>query len=95
MWEPLLTGSLSCQFKDEVVKEVVERMCSDFSGQCCTHKTPNCDGPLEALGAVGGVNIKGPKVNSSTGPPAYSSLGYTPECSKCKRPATDGAYQCR
>ncbi|XP_024243303.2 next to BRCA1 gene 1 protein isoform X1 [Oncorhynchus tshawytscha] len=84
------------KFKDEVVKEVVERMCSDFSGQCCTHKTPNCDGPLEALGAVGGVNIKGPKVNSSsTGPPAYSSLGYTPECSKCKRPATDGAYQCR
>ncbi|XP_029540347.2 next to BRCA1 gene 1 protein-like isoform X1 [Oncorhynchus nerka] len=83
------------KFKDEVVKEVVERMCSDFSGQCCTHKTPNCDGPLEALGAVGGVNIKGPKVNSSIGPPAYSSLGYTPECSKCKRPATDGAYQCR
>ncbi|XP_014034569.2 next to BRCA1 gene 1 protein isoform X3 [Salmo salar] len=84
------------KFKDEVVKEVVERMCSDFSGQCCTHKAPNPDGPLEVLGAVGGVNIKGPKVNSSsTGPPAYSSLGYTPECSKCKRPATDGAYQCR
>ncbi|KAM9411361.1 next to BRCA1 gene 1 protein-like isoform 4-T4 [Salvelinus alpinus] len=84
------------KFKDEVVKEVVERMCSDFSGQCCTHKAPNPGGPLEALGAVGGVNIKGPRVNSSsTGPPAYSSLGYTPECSKCKRPATDGAYQCR
>ncbi|KAK6302004.1 hypothetical protein J4Q44_G00280570 [Coregonus suidteri] len=83
------------KFKDEVVKEVVERMCNDFSGQCCTHKAPDPDGPLEALGAVGRVNIKGTKVNSSsTGPPAYSSLGYTPDCSKCKRPATDGAYKC-
>ncbi|KAK6329301.1 hypothetical protein J4Q44_G00012790 [Coregonus suidteri] len=83
------------KFKDEVVKEVVERMCNDFSGQCCTHKAPDPDGPLEALGAVGGVNVKGPKISSfSTGPPAYTSLGYTPDCSKCKRPASDGAYQC-
>ncbi|XP_010864850.2 NBR1 autophagy cargo receptor a isoform X2 [Esox lucius] len=83
------------KFKDEVVKEVVERMCNDFSGQCCTHKVPDLDRPLEALGAVGGVNVKGPKISPfSTGPPAYTSLGYTPDCSKCKRPASDGAYQC-
>ncbi|XP_071248005.1 next to BRCA1 gene 1 protein-like isoform X1 [Salvelinus alpinus] len=83
------------KFKDEVVKEVVEKMCNDFSGQCCTHKAPDPDGPLEALGAVGGVNVKGPKISSSsTGPPSYTSLGYTPDCSKCKRPASDGAYQC-
>ncbi|KAL0984183.1 hypothetical protein UPYG_G00138230 [Umbra pygmaea] len=82
------------KFKDEVVKEVVERMCNDFSGQCCTHKAPDLDRPLEGLGAVGGVNVKGPKFCSSTGPPSYTSLGYTPYCSKCKNPAFDGAYQC-
>ncbi|KAJ7987718.1 hypothetical protein DPEC_G00329400 [Dallia pectoralis] len=83
------------KFKDEVVKEVVERMCNDFSGQCCTHKVPDLDRPLEAFGAVGGVNVKGPKISSfPTGPPAYTSLGYTPDCSMCKRPASDGAYQC-
>ncbi|XP_051959242.1 next to BRCA1 gene 1 protein-like isoform X2 [Xyrauchen texanus] len=26
------------RFKDQVVREVVDRMCSEFSGQCCTHR---------------------------------------------------------
>ncbi|KAM9425796.1 LOW QUALITY PROTEIN: NBR1 autophagy cargo receptor a [Pholidichthys leucotaenia] len=75
------------KFKDEVVKEVVERMCSDFSGQCCTHKSS--DGPQEPIGAVGGV--MGPKPGPST---SNGSLGYTPNCSSCNKLTSEGAYKC-
>lgn len=80
--------SVCPQFKDEVVKEVVERMCSDFSGQCCTHKSP--DGIPEATGATGGVMGCQPGPSTSNG-----SLGYTPNCSSCHKPTADGAYKCR
>lgn len=76
------------QFKDEVVKEVVERMCSDFSGQCCTHKSS--DGNLEAGAAAGGVMGPPPGPSTSSG-----SLGYTPNCSSCHKLTSDGAYKCR
>lgn len=76
------------QFKDEVVKEVVERMCSDFSGQCCTHKSS--EGNLEASGASGGVMGPPPGPSTSNG-----SLGYTPTCSSCHKLTSDGAYKCR
>lgn len=79
---------LCSQFKDEVVKEVVERMCSDFSVQCCTHKSP--EGPHEPSGAIGG--IMGPKPGPST---SNGSLGYTPNCSSCNKPTSEGAYKCR
>ncbi|XP_053269468.1 NBR1 autophagy cargo receptor a isoform X1 [Pleuronectes platessa] len=75
------------KFKDEVVKEVVERMCSDFSGQCCTHKSS--DGPPEPSGASGGPI--GPRPGPST---SSGSLGYTPNCSSCTKLTSEGAYKC-
>ncbi|XP_067101186.1 NBR1 autophagy cargo receptor a isoform X1 [Osmerus mordax] len=85
---PVWFRSYMEKFKDEVVKEVVERMCNDFSGQCCTHKVP--DGPSEDLGAVGGDVAQGLKVGSSTN----SACGYTPACSSCKKLTSEGAYKC-
>nr|XP_046232480.1 NBR1 autophagy cargo receptor a [Scatophagus argus] len=84
---PMWFRSYMEKFKDEVVKEVVERMCSDFSGQCCTHKSS--DGPHEAGGAIGGPI--GPRPGPST---ANGSLGYTPNCSSCNKLTSDGAYKC-
>eukprot|EP00064_Thunnus_orientalis_P006269 superscaffoldBa00000647_g6285 len=77
-------------FKDEVVKEVVERMCNDFSGQCCTHKSPDGPGEVsEASGASGGPI--GPRPGPST---SNGSLGYTPNCSSCNKLTSEGAYKC-
>ncbi|XP_037611625.1 NBR1 autophagy cargo receptor a isoform X2 [Sebastes umbrosus] len=84
---PMWFRSYMEKFKDEVVKEVVERMCSDFSGQCCTHKSS--DGPLEAIGASGGPI--GPRPGPST---SAGSLGYTPNCSSCNKLTSEGAYKC-
>ncbi|XP_039869931.1 NBR1 autophagy cargo receptor a isoform X1 [Simochromis diagramma] len=84
---PMWFRSYMEKFKDEVVKEVVERMCSDFSVQCCTHKSP--EGPPEAIGAIGG--IMGPKPGPST---SNGSLGYTPNCSSCNKLTSEGAYKC-
>uniref|UniRef100_H3DA87 NBR1 autophagy cargo receptor a n=1 Tax=Tetraodon nigroviridis TaxID=99883 RepID=H3DA87_TETNG len=84
---PMWFRSYMEKFKDEVVKEVVERMCSDFSGQCCTHKSPEGNG--EASGAAGGVLGPLPGPSASNG-----SLGYTPNCSSCHKLTSDGAYKC-
>ncbi|XP_035853141.1 NBR1 autophagy cargo receptor a isoform X4 [Sander lucioperca] len=84
---PMWFRSYMEKFKDEVVKEVVERMCNDFSGQCCTHKSS--DGPLEASGASGGPIGPRPGPSTSTG-----SLGYTPNCSSCNKLTSEGAYKC-
>lgn len=84
----LLTPCKLRQFKDEVVKEVVERMCSDFSGQCCTHKSS--DEHLEASGLSDGP--VGPRPGPST---SNRSLGYTPNCSSCNKLTFEGAYKCR
>ncbi|CAL1599983.1 unnamed protein product [Knipowitschia caucasica] len=86
---PVWFRSYMEKFKDEVVKEVVERMCSDFSGQCCTHKSS--DRGLEVNGASGGAP-PGPSVGPST---SNESLGYTPNCSSCNKLTSDGAYKCR
>ncbi|XP_037836611.1 NBR1 autophagy cargo receptor a isoform X3 [Kryptolebias marmoratus] len=75
------------KFKDEVVKEVVERMCNDFSGQCCTHKSS--DGLQELSGACGGPVGPTPGPSTSNG-----SLGYTPNCSSCNKLTSEGAYKC-
>ncbi|XP_068610388.1 NBR1 autophagy cargo receptor a [Brachionichthys hirsutus] len=84
---PMWFRSYMEKFKDEVVKEVVERMCSDFSGQCCTHKSS--DGLHEDGGAIGGP--AGPRPGPST---SSGSLGYTPNCSSCNKLTSDGAYKC-
>lgn len=85
---PVWFRSYMEKFKDEVVKEVVERMCSDFSGQCCTHKSS--DRGLEVNGASGGAPL-GPSAGPST---SNGSLGYTPNCSSCNKLTSDGAYKC-
>ncbi|XP_037319656.2 NBR1 autophagy cargo receptor a isoform X2 [Pungitius pungitius] len=84
---PMWFRSYMDKFKDEVVKEVVERMCSDFSGQCCTHKS--ADGPLEASAASSAPAGPRPGPSTSTG-----SLGYTPNCSSCNKLTSEGAYKC-
>uniref|UniRef100_A0A673B1F4 NBR1 autophagy cargo receptor a n=1 Tax=Sphaeramia orbicularis TaxID=375764 RepID=A0A673B1F4_9TELE len=84
---PVWFRSYMEKFKDEVVKEVVERMCSDFSGQCCTHKSS--DGAPETNGASGGA--MGPRPGPST---SNGSLGYTPNCSSCNKLTSEGAYKC-
>ncbi|XP_061565046.1 next to BRCA1 gene 1 protein-like isoform X1 [Cololabis saira] len=85
---PMWFRSYMERFKDEVVKEVVERMCNDFSGQCCTHKSS--DGLSEASGgASGGLIAPRPGPSTSNG-----SLGYTPNCSSCNKLTSEGAYKC-
>ncbi|XP_051927488.1 NBR1 autophagy cargo receptor a [Hippocampus zosterae] len=97
---PMWFRSYMEKFKDEVVKEVVERMCSDFSGQCCTHKSP-APPPPEASGPSC-APVMGPRpgppsatVGPKPGPSASSgSLGYTPNCSSCNKLTSEGAYKC-
>ncbi|XP_052467501.1 NBR1 autophagy cargo receptor a isoform X3 [Carassius gibelio] len=72
------------RFKDQVVREVVDRMCSEFSAQCCTHRAS--DPPAEEPSTSGTQ-----KATSSTTLRASSS---TLNCSSCKGPATGGGYQC-
>lgn len=93
-----MTLLLSLQFKDQVVREAVEKICREFSGQCCIHK------PLGGGGAEGGAGGRGetaggveaqqvPEVSSSALPGAPSSS--TPPCSSCRGQTTGGGYQCR
>ncbi|KAL4660472.1 next to BRCA1 gene 1 protein [Arapaima gigas] len=74
------------KFKDQVVKEAVERICQEFSGQCCIHRLPHL-----ASSAPAGVDTQVPEV-SSTLPGAVTS---TPTCSSCQAQVTGGGYQCR
>lgn len=67
---------------------MVERMCSDFSGQCCTHKSS--DEHLESSGLSDGPVGPRPGPSSSNGP-----LTYTPNCSSCNKLTSEGAYKCR
>ncbi|KAA0705645.1 BRCA1 gene 1 protein [Triplophysa tibetana] len=66
------------KFKDQVVREAVEKICREFSGQCCIHK------PVEAETQI-------PEVTSSTLPGAPSSA---PACSSCRGQTAGGGYQC-
>lgn len=92
---------LSFQFKDQVVREAVEKICREFSGQCCIHK-PLGGGAGAGVGggpggrgeAVGGAETQQvPEVSSSTLPGAPSSS--TPPCSSCRGQTAGGGYQCR
>ncbi|XP_030581381.1 next to BRCA1 gene 1 protein [Archocentrus centrarchus] len=88
------------KFKDQVVREAVEKICREFSGQCCIHKPLGGGGGGGAGGAgggraeaVGGAEIQQvPEVSSSTLPGAPSSS--TPPCSSCRGQTTGGGYQC-
>uniref|UniRef100_A0A8C1NX73 NBR1 autophagy cargo receptor b n=1 Tax=Cyprinus carpio TaxID=7962 RepID=A0A8C1NX73_CYPCA len=63
---------------DQVVREAVEKICREFSGQCCIHK------PVGAEAQV-------PEVTSSTLPGAPSPA---PACSSCRGQTAGGGYQC-
>ncbi|XP_072298445.1 next to BRCA1 gene 1 protein [Eucyclogobius newberryi] len=86
------------KFKDQVVQEAVEKICREFSGQCCIHKPvggatmggTSAGGRGEAVGAAEPVLV--PEVSSSALPGAPSSS--TPACSACRGQTTGGGYQC-
>ncbi|XP_035850949.1 next to BRCA1 gene 1 protein isoform X3 [Sander lucioperca] len=88
------------KFKDQVVREAVEKICREFSGQCCIHKPLGGGGGGAGAGggggrgdAVGGAEAQQvPEVSSSTLPGAPSSS--TPPCSSCRGQTTGGGYQC-
>ncbi|XP_028845147.1 next to BRCA1 gene 1 protein-like [Denticeps clupeoides] len=73
------------KFKDQVVMEVVGKMCSEFSGQCCMHHS-QAPPPAEP-----GTSAAQTAIVSSTTAPSTSS---TPTCSSCKGQAKGGGYQC-
>lgn len=86
----------SLQFKDQVVREAVEKICREFSGQCCIHKPIGGEGGGAVGGrgeAVGGAETQQVPEVSSTLPGAPSSS--TPPCSSCRGQTTGGGYQCR
>ncbi|XP_054861203.1 next to BRCA1 gene 1 protein isoform X2 [Amphiprion ocellaris] len=89
------------KFKDQVVREAVEKICREFSGQCCIHKPLGGGGLGGGAGGVGrgrGEGVGGaeaqqvPEVSSSTLPGSPSSS--TPPCSSCRGQTTGGGYQC-
>ncbi|XP_041633565.1 next to BRCA1 gene 1 protein [Cheilinus undulatus] len=86
------------KFKDQVVREAVEKICREFSGQCCIHKPLGGSGGTGVGGggrgeAAGGVEAQQvPEVSSSSLPGAPSSS--TPPCSSCRGQTTGGGYQC-
>ncbi|XP_072523209.1 NBR1 autophagy cargo receptor a [Salminus brasiliensis] len=73
------------RFKDQVVREVVDRMCSEFSGQCCTHRAS--DHPSEEPSTSGAQMATVSSTTPRTSNPA-------PNCTSCKGPATGGGYHC-
>ncbi|KAM9746020.1 next to BRCA1 gene 1 protein isoform 2-T2 [Menidia menidia] len=85
------------KFKDQVVREAVEKICREFSGQCCIHKPL---GGGAGGGATGGRGEAGrgaetqqvTEVSSSTLPGAPTCS--TPPCSSCRGQTTGGGYQC-
>ncbi|KAL3987763.1 hypothetical protein ACER0C_014878 [Sarotherodon galilaeus] len=90
------------KFKDQVVREAVEKICREFSGQCCIHKPlGGGGGAAGGAGGAGGGRVEAvggaetqqvPEVSSSTLPGAPSSS--TPPCSSCRGQTTGGGYQC-
>nr|XP_019959925.1 PREDICTED: next to BRCA1 gene 1 protein-like [Paralichthys olivaceus] len=85
------------KFKDQVVREAVEKICREFSGQCCIHKPLGVGGAAGGAGggrgeAVGGAEAQQVPEVSSALPGAPSSS--TPPCSSCRGQTTGGGYQC-
>ncbi|XP_062263381.1 next to BRCA1 gene 1 protein-like isoform X2 [Platichthys flesus] len=85
------------KFKDQVVREAVEKICREFSGQCCIHKPLGVGGAAGGAGGSRGEAVAGAEAQqvpevSSTLPGAPSSS--TPPCSSCRGQTTGGGYQC-
>ncbi|XP_035036544.1 next to BRCA1 gene 1 protein isoform X6 [Hippoglossus stenolepis] len=85
------------KFKDQVVREAVEKICREFSGQCCIHKPLGVGGAASGAGGSRGEAVAGAEAQqvpevSSTLPGAPSSS--TPPCSSCRGQTTGGGYQC-
>ncbi|XP_055079763.1 next to BRCA1 gene 1 protein isoform X2 [Periophthalmus magnuspinnatus] len=86
------------KFKDQVVREAVEKICREFSGQCCIHKPVGgatasgaaASGRGETAGATEPPMV--PEVSSSALPGVPTSA--TPSCSACRGQTTGGGYQC-
>ncbi|KAG7492341.1 hypothetical protein MATL_G00013770 [Megalops atlanticus] len=68
------------KFKDQVVKETVDQLCREFSGQCCVHGPPrsSAEGPNRAETLVAEVSST-PSCSSCQG--LASGGGY--QCSVC------------
>ncbi|XP_041857066.1 next to BRCA1 gene 1 protein [Melanotaenia boesemani] len=84
------------KFKDQVVREAVEKICREFSGQCCIHKPLGGGGGGGGAGRVeairGAETQQASEMSSSTLPGAPTSS--TPPCSSCRGQTTGGGYQC-
>uniref|UniRef100_A0A3P9MF25 NBR1 autophagy cargo receptor b n=1 Tax=Oryzias latipes TaxID=8090 RepID=A0A3P9MF25_ORYLA len=93
------------KFKDQVVREAVEKICREFSGQCCIHKPLGGGGGGGGGGAEAGregggrgETLRGPEtqqvpeVSSFTLPGA--SVSSTPPCSSCRGQTSGGGFQC-
>nr|XP_023670091.1 next to BRCA1 gene 1 protein [Paramormyrops kingsleyae] len=73
------------KFKDQVVKEAVDRICHEFSGQCCIHKLPHLASTDPA-----GPSVQVPEVSSTV----QGAAGSTTSCSSCQGQMSGGGYQC-
>ncbi|XP_054463167.1 next to BRCA1 gene 1 protein [Anoplopoma fimbria] len=98
------------KFKDQVVREAVEKICREFSGQCCIHKPlggGGGGGGGSGGGGSGGGGAAGGGRGESVGgaeaqqvPEVSSSTlpgapsSSTPPCSSCRGQTTGGGYQC-
>ncbi|XP_061080240.1 next to BRCA1 gene 1 protein-like isoform X2 [Conger conger] len=67
------------KFKEQVVKEAVEKICREFSGQCCIHKPSGGDGQVAEV---------------SSSPSSAGVTSATPTCSSCQGQTSGGGYQC-
>ncbi|KAJ8284487.1 hypothetical protein COCON_G00033370 [Conger conger] len=76
---PVWFTSYMEQFKDQVVKETVEKLCREFSGECCFHASPPVVAQTQAA-----------EVSSSS----ICPTAPVPVCSSCLGQASGGGYRC-
>ncbi|KAF6732799.1 Next to BRCA1 gene 1 protein [Oryzias melastigma] len=97
------------KFKDQVVREAVEKICREFSGQCCIHKPLGGGGGGGGGGGTGvgeGGGERGSRGETLRGPEAHqvpevssftlpgASASSTPPCSSCRGQTSGGGFQC-
>uniref|UniRef100_A0A3B3D0D5 NBR1 autophagy cargo receptor b n=1 Tax=Oryzias melastigma TaxID=30732 RepID=A0A3B3D0D5_ORYME len=97
------------KFKDQVVREAVEKICREFSGQCCIHKPLGGGGGGGGGGGTGvveGGGERGGRGETLRGPEAHqvpevssftlpgASASSTPPCSSCRGQTSGGGFQC-
>ncbi|XP_035260788.1 next to BRCA1 gene 1 protein-like isoform X1 [Anguilla anguilla] len=79
------------QFKDQVVKETVEKLCREFSGQCCVHAPPQAPGPGPVAAQTQAAEFGSALLQAAAPAPAPAPA---PICSSCLGPASGGGYRC-